>query len=99
MLPCKNIKSFRDHKENLDTFHKESFIYVMKIMIKLTFFFTVLKYFSAEGSHLTMLIILVSVFLAVLLCGVSIARIKNNQKYTDRHQPCPKVSIYIKKYN
>jgi len=39
------------------------------------------------------------VFLAVLLCGVSIARIKNNQKYTDRHQPCPKVSIYIKKYN
>ncbi|XP_016944163.1 calsyntenin-1 [Drosophila suzukii] len=46
---------------------------------------------KAEGSHLTMLIILVSVFLAVLLCGVSIARIKNNQKYTDRHQPCPKI--------
>ncbi|XP_037713491.1 calsyntenin-1 isoform X2 [Drosophila subpulchrella] len=46
---------------------------------------------KAEGSHLTMLIILVSVFLAVLLCGVSIARLKNNQKYTDRHQPCPKI--------
>ncbi|XP_044316532.1 calsyntenin-1 isoform X2 [Drosophila rhopaloa] len=46
---------------------------------------------KAEGSHLTMLIILVSVFLAVLLCGVSIARLKNNQKYADRHQPCPKI--------
>ncbi|XP_016967385.2 calsyntenin-1 isoform X2 [Drosophila biarmipes] len=46
---------------------------------------------KAEGSHLTMLIILVSVFLAVLLCGVLIARLKNNQKYTDRHQPCPKI--------
>ncbi|XP_016992343.2 calsyntenin-1 [Drosophila takahashii] len=46
---------------------------------------------KAEGSHLTMLIVLVSVFLAVLLCGVSIARLKNNQKYTDRHQPCPKI--------
>ncbi|KAH8384935.1 hypothetical protein KR200_008804 [Drosophila serrata] len=45
----------------------------------------------AEGSHLTMLIVLVSVFLAVLLCGVSIARLKNNQKYTDRHQPSPKI--------
>ncbi|XP_052856467.1 calsyntenin-1 isoform X1 [Drosophila gunungcola] len=45
----------------------------------------------AEGSHLTMLIILVSVFLAVLLCGVSIARLKNNQKYSERHQPCPKI--------
>ncbi|XP_017061660.1 calsyntenin-1 [Drosophila ficusphila] len=46
---------------------------------------------KAEGSHLTMLIVIVSVFLAVLLCGVSIARLKNNQKYTDRHQPCPKI--------
>jgi len=41
-----------------------------------------------------MLIILVSVFLAVLLCGVSIARLKNNQKYIEHHQPCPKVSIF-----
>ncbi|KMZ07386.1 calsyntenin-1 [Drosophila simulans] len=47
---------------------------------------------KAEGSHVTMLIILVSVFLAVLLCGVSIARLKNNQKYIDHHQPCPKTS-------
>ncbi|EDV45207.1 calsyntenin-1 [Drosophila erecta] len=47
---------------------------------------------KAEGSHVTMLIILVSVFLAVLLCGVSIARLKNNQKYIERHQPCPKIS-------
>ncbi|XP_017062784.1 calsyntenin-1 isoform X2 [Drosophila eugracilis] len=46
---------------------------------------------KADGSHLTMLIIFVSVFLAVLLCGVSIARLKNNHKYTDRHQPCPKI--------
>ncbi|KAH8385445.1 hypothetical protein KR009_008142 [Drosophila setifemur] len=46
---------------------------------------------KAEGSHLTMLIILVSVFLAILLCGVSIARLKNSQKCSERHQPCPKI--------
>ncbi|KAH8323923.1 hypothetical protein KR067_012797, partial [Drosophila pandora] len=46
---------------------------------------------KVEGSHLSMLIILVSVFLAILLCGVSIARLKNSQKYTDRHQHCPKI--------
>ncbi|KAM8702851.1 hypothetical protein ACLKA7_005187 [Drosophila subpalustris] len=46
----------------------------------------------AEASHPTMLIILICVFLVVLLCGVSIARLKNNQKYTDRHQPCPKIA-------
>ncbi|KAH8271489.1 hypothetical protein KR026_009879 [Drosophila bipectinata] len=46
---------------------------------------------KAEGSHLSMLIILVSVFLAILLCGVSVARLKNSQKYTDRHQHCPKI--------
>ncbi|XP_064537589.1 calsyntenin-1 [Drosophila montana] len=47
---------------------------------------------KAEASHPTMLIILICVFLVILLCGVSIARLKNNQKYTDRHQPCPKVA-------
>ncbi|XP_030379395.1 calsyntenin-1 [Scaptodrosophila lebanonensis] len=47
---------------------------------------------KAEASHPTMLIILICVFLVILLCGVSIARIKNNQKYTDRHQPCPKIA-------
>ncbi|XP_026846792.1 calsyntenin-1 isoform X1 [Drosophila persimilis] len=47
---------------------------------------------KAEGSHPTMLIILICVFLVILLCGVSIARIKNNHKYTDRHQPCPKIA-------
>ncbi|XP_068154241.1 calsyntenin-1 isoform X2 [Drosophila tropicalis] len=47
---------------------------------------------KAEAAHPTMLIILICVFLVVLLCGVSIARIKNNQKYTDRHQPCPKIA-------
>ncbi|KAH8269787.1 hypothetical protein KR018_005552 [Drosophila ironensis] len=46
---------------------------------------------KAESSHLTMLIILVSVFLAILLCGVSVARLKNNQKFAERHQPCPKI--------
>ncbi|XP_034670362.1 calsyntenin-1 isoform X1 [Drosophila subobscura] len=47
---------------------------------------------KVEGSHPTMLIILICVFLVILLCGVSIARIKNNHKYTDRHQPCPKIA-------
>lgn len=50
---------------------------------------------SVEASHPTMLIILVSVFLIVLLCVVSIVRFKNNQKYADRHQPCPKVNKII----
>ncbi|XP_017853681.1 calsyntenin-1 isoform X2 [Drosophila busckii] len=45
-----------------------------------------------ESAHPTILIILICVFLVVLLCGVSIARLKNNQKYSDRHQPCPKIS-------
>ncbi|XP_017869345.1 PREDICTED: calsyntenin-1 [Drosophila arizonae] len=47
---------------------------------------------KAEASHPTMLIILICVFLVILLCGISVARLKSNQKYTDRHQPCPKVA-------
>ncbi|KAH8415756.1 hypothetical protein KR222_011687, partial [Zaprionus bogoriensis] len=47
---------------------------------------------KAEVSHQIMLIILISVLLVVLLCGVSIIRLKNNQKYSDRHQPCPKIA-------
>ncbi|EDV90953.1 GH24001 [Drosophila grimshawi] len=47
---------------------------------------------KAEASHPTMLLILICVFLVILLCGVSIARLKNNQKYSDRHQPCPKAA-------
>ncbi|KAH8272479.1 hypothetical protein KR044_008942, partial [Drosophila immigrans] len=46
----------------------------------------------AEASHPTMLIILICVFVVVVICGVSIARLKNNQKYADHHQPLPKVS-------
>ncbi|XP_054091320.1 calsyntenin-1 isoform X2 [Zeugodacus cucurbitae] len=47
---------------------------------------------KAESAHPTMLIILVCVFLVILLCGVSIARLKNNSlKYTER-QPCPKIA-------
>ncbi|KAH8384340.1 hypothetical protein KR093_010801, partial [Drosophila rubida] len=45
----------------------------------------------AEESHPTMLIILICVFIVVVICGVSIARLKNNQKFADRHQPLPKV--------
>ncbi|XP_023295923.2 calsyntenin-1 [Lucilia cuprina] len=49
---------------------------------------------KAESAHPTMLIILICVFLVILLGGVSIARLKNNsnQKFTDRHQPCPKIA-------
>lgn len=49
---------------------------------------------KAETSHPTMLILLICVFLVMLLGGVSIARLKNNnsQKYTDRHQPSAKIS-------
>lgn len=49
---------------------------------------------KAESAHPTMLIILICVFLVILLGGVSIARLKNNsnQKYIDRHQPCPKIA-------
>lgn len=47
---------------------------------------------KAESSHPTMLIILICAFLVIVLCGVSIARLKNNGvKYTDR-QPCPKIA-------
>ncbi|XP_060661152.1 LOW QUALITY PROTEIN: calsyntenin-1 [Drosophila nasuta] len=46
----------------------------------------------AEASHPTMLIILICVFIVVVICGVSIARLRNNQKYADRHQPIPKVA-------
>ena len=28
----------------------------------------------------------------ILISGVSIARLKNNQKYIEHHQPCPKIS-------
>ncbi|XP_055858162.1 calsyntenin-1 [Episyrphus balteatus] len=45
------------------------------------------------NSHPTMLIILICVFFVILLCGVSIARMRNsNHKYIDRHQPCPKIA-------
>lgn len=45
------------------------------------------------NSHPTMLIILICVFFVILLCGVSIARLRNsNHKYIDRHQPCPKIA-------
>lgn len=47
----------------------------------------------AANSHPTMLIILICVFFVILLCGVSIARMRNsNHKYIDRHQPCPKIA-------
>ncbi|XP_037951299.1 calsyntenin-1 isoform X2 [Teleopsis dalmanni] len=47
-----------------------------------------------KGSHPTVLIILICVFLVVLLCGISIARLKNNSnhKYAGRDQPCPKIA-------
>ncbi|XP_017489866.1 PREDICTED: calsyntenin-1 isoform X2 [Rhagoletis zephyria] len=48
---------------------------------------------KAESSHPTMLIILICVFLVILLCGVSIARLKNNSlKYVDSHQPGSKIA-------
>lgn len=47
----------------------------------------------SANSHPTMLIILICVFFVILLCGVSIARMRNNNhKYIDRHQPCPKIA-------
>jgi len=49
---------------------------------------------KAKSSNPTMLIILICIFLVVLLCGILIARLKNNKhnKYSDRHQPCPKIT-------
>uniref|UniRef100_W8BQC7 Calsyntenin-1 n=1 Tax=Ceratitis capitata TaxID=7213 RepID=W8BQC7_CERCA len=48
---------------------------------------------KAENSHPTMLIVLICAFLVFLLCGVSIARLKNNNlKYSNRHQHCPKIA-------
>lgn len=47
---------------------------------------------KAESSHPTMLIILICVLFVVLLCGVSIARLRNSNKYADREQPCQKIA-------
>ncbi|CAD7094141.1 unnamed protein product [Hermetia illucens] len=48
---------------------------------------------KAQNSHPTMLIIVICVFFVILLCGVSVARLRNNNhKYMERHQPCPKIT-------
>lgn len=47
-----------------------------------------------------MLIVVICVAFVALICGISIARLRNNsQRNTDKHQPCPKVIIELSGYN
>lgn len=48
-----------------------------------------------QNSHSTMLIVVICILFVVLICGVGIARLRNNtnKPIVGKHQPCPKVGF------
>jgi hypothetical protein len=55
---------------------------------------------ASSSTHSTMLIIVICVSFVLLICGVGIARLRNQStaRNLDKHQPCPKVSFFFFDY-